>query len=123
MDHLDRFQTEAAVDEVFAFLGRFPKGSELVFTFSPDGARSESHRELERLVARVGEPMQSFVSEEALAAKLRRAGFGEILFVSPAARDLGGRTDGLQAPRRTTLARARIQETSSPTSGRGPHSG
>jgi methyltransferase (TIGR00027 family) len=102
---------EPAIDELFAFVGGFPKGSELVLTFSPDGDRSLAHRQLERVVAEVGEPLQTFISEEKLTAKLRRAGFSEVHFVSPeeiATRYMRDRADGLQVPRRTTLARARI---------------
>jgi methyltransferase (TIGR00027 family) len=105
------YLTEAATDDLFSFLGGFPPGSELVLTFSPEGERSEAHRRLERLVAEVGEPMQSHVSEEALAAQLQRVGFHQVHFVAPveiADRYLQGRADGLQPPRRTTLARARI---------------
>jgi methyltransferase (TIGR00027 family) len=105
------YLTEAATLDLFAFLARFAKGSELVFTFSPEGERTAAHRQLERRVAEAGEPMQSFVSEEVLTARLHQAGFGHVAFVSPgeiASRYLGERADGLQPPRRTTLGRARI---------------
>ncbi|MFI5184272.1 MAG: class I SAM-dependent methyltransferase [Vicinamibacteria bacterium] len=102
---------EAAIDDLFSFLGGFPSGSELVLTFSPEGKESEAHRELARSVASVGEPLQTRVSQEALAAQLRRAGFTEIAFVSPeeiASRYMRNRADALRPPRWTTLARARI---------------
>lgn len=105
------YLTQATIDELFALLGGFPRGSELVFTFSPAAERTQAQRRLEQLVADVGEPMQTFVSEETLAAKLRRAGFDEVAFVPPeeiAARYMRDRRDGLTPPRRTTLGRARI---------------
>ncbi len=105
------YLTETAAAELFEFLGRFPAGSELILTFSPDGKRTEADRRFEERVASVGEPLQNFISEEALVEKLKLAGFHQVAFVSPAeiaSRYLRTRSDGLTPPRRTTLARARV---------------
>ena len=105
------YLTESAIGELFGLLGGFPTGSELVFTFSPAGERTEGQRRLARRVAEVGEPLRSFFTEEDLRERLRGAGFREVTFVTPgelAERYLGDRTDGLERPRQATLGHARI---------------
>jgi hypothetical protein len=66
---------------------------------------------MEERVAAVGEPLRSCFSEDALTAKLGKAGFPGVLF--PTTEEIGtrymqDRTDGLQPPRHKTLARARL---------------
>ncbi len=103
------YLTEAAVGELFGFLGGFPTSSEVVLSFSPPRAPLERPSPTEERVAAVGEPFQTRLSEDALAAALQRAGFHGVVFPTSeeiGARYLQARTDGLQPPRRRTLARA-----------------
>jgi methyltransferase (TIGR00027 family) len=105
------YLTETTASDLLAFLGSFPKGSELVLSFSQDGERTGASRRLEELVASVGEPLQYRVSGDDLTAKLRQVGFRNVHLVTPeeiATRYLRDRSDGLRPPRRTTLARAWI---------------
>lgn len=105
------YLTGAAAQELFALLGTFPAGSELVLTFSPESDRTDSERRFAEKVASIGEPLRYFVSEAALTENLKHAGFSEVAFLSPAeisSRYLGQRSDGLEPPRRTTMAHARI---------------
>jgi methyltransferase (TIGR00027 family) len=105
------YLTQGAIDDLFAFLGSFPKHSEVVLSFLPQRDRTEGSSRMEERVAAVGEPLRSCFSEDALTAKLGKAGFPGVLF--PTTEEIGtrymqDRTDGLQPPRHKTLARARL---------------
>jgi|SRR5271165_3246166 len=98
------YLSNEAVDAIFSFVGSLPKGSEVAFTFTqPDGDEALAGR-----VAALGEPMRSHFDLASLEAKLRAAGFGEILIVGNAEADalLGRRHDGLLAPSRASIAAA-----------------
>ena len=103
------YLTEDAVEEVFTFVAGLPKGSEIVFTFS--GRRDEQRETspLATMAASLGEPWLSKLYEEDLAPRLTRLGFSEVTVLSAReaeARYFGGRTDGLEAPRRARVASA-----------------
>lgn len=80
------YLTEDAVTSTLAVLGRFPKGSELVMDFIlPDYSRqneviSDGLDQLEKVVAKMGEPFLSLNSEEELQAMLEKAGFSAVHF-------------------------------------------
>ena len=73
---------ENAIDAVLRTVAAFPAGSQIVLTFAPRPGNCPSP--LERRVASLGEPWVSFFTAEALAAKLHRAGFSQVEFLSPA---------------------------------------
>jgi O-methyltransferase involved in polyketide biosynthesis len=91
-----------------------PSGSEIVFTFAqrPSGGSEDAERRrLAEQAAEVGEPWPSYFSPDALEQKLRALGFIEVSFLSPdeaRRRYFDGRTDGLVAPRRSSICRARV---------------
>jgi len=96
-----------AADDVFRLVAGFPAGSEIVFTFArPDSALSG----VGRRAADAGEPWRTHFSQEALKVKLRDLGFRVVSFLSPAqaARAFQGRTDGLAAPARCSIAAAGV---------------
>jgi methyltransferase (TIGR00027 family) len=101
---------EAAVDAVLRTVAVYPRGSEIVLTFSPpdsDGAASR----MAAHVAAMGEPWKTRLEPEVLLAKLRAAGFSESGLVSAqdlTARYFTDRTDGLPPPSRERLAWARV---------------
>jgi methyltransferase (TIGR00027 family) len=107
--------TEEAADDVFRFVASLPPGSEIVFTFAPRRAeRTDPSQHLSRVaaaVAEMGEPWRTFTDPGELAAKLRRFGFSDVAVLSPADaedRYFKGRTDGLPAPKRASIATATV---------------
>jgi len=108
------YLTEAAVDAVLATVAAFPKDSEIVFTFArasrPDQESADGPTLAERAAA-LGEPWLSYFEPEQLDAKLRAFGFSNVYFLTPAEsrkKYFEGRTDGLEAPRRISIAGATI---------------
>jgi methyltransferase (TIGR00027 family) len=105
---------EAAVKELFEFVGAMPRGSELVFTFSqPDSALDprelEIRAKINSAVNEMGEPWRSYFDPQRLCEMLLSAGFSEVTFLTPDTaeeRYFRGRTDALRAPRRVRLGRA-----------------
>ena len=106
------YLTEAAIDEVLSFAGTLVPGSALVLTFAqPEAPRDDAGPTLADLAAAAGEPWISRFTVEAMEGKLRRAGFSEVVFLTPetaAARYYRDRADGLPPPRRVNTALARI---------------
>jgi methyltransferase (TIGR00027 family) len=80
------YLTAEAVTSTLAVLGTFPKGSELVMDFVlPDYSRqneviSDGLDQLEKVVAKMGEPFLSLNTEEELEAMLKTAGFSRVDF-------------------------------------------
>ncbi|WP_224360289.1 class I SAM-dependent methyltransferase [Hyalangium versicolor] len=104
---------EAAVHQVFTFVGSLPPSSEIVFTFT--GTRQEVDQPaLPALASRVeslGEPFRSHLFEEDLVPKLTGLGFSEVTVLTPEQsreRYFQGRSDRLPAPRRARIASARV---------------
>lgn len=108
------YLTEAAVLEVLRGVARFPKGSEIVFTFAPsptgDDAVDESlQRFIAELAASAGEPWKTYFDADDLAARLRAEGFSNVELIAPAeaaARYYAARNDDLPPPRRRMLVSA-----------------
>jgi methyltransferase (TIGR00027 family) len=99
------YLTQTAVDQIFQLVAGFPPGSEIVFTFSrPDSSGSA----IAQRAAAAGEPWRSHFDPEGLGAKLLAAGFASLSFLGPAqaAHIFEGRTDGLEAPARCSIAAA-----------------
>lgn len=106
------YLTEPAIDAVFEAVAACPSGSEITFTFSQPraGQPGDSVRDdLASRAAALGEPWLTYFEPDRLEEKLRRMGFRDVAFLTPAdaaTRYFSGRTDGLPAPRRTTIASA-----------------
>jgi len=109
------YLTEEAAYDVFRVVAAFPKGSEIVFTFSqPDSALDAGEAARRQLLASaagsLGEPWRTHFDRESLVTRLRTMGFSAVSVLDPAeaqAKYFQGRTDGLKAPRRENVARAR----------------
>jgi methyltransferase (TIGR00027 family) len=108
------YLTEPAIDAVLATVAATPRGSEIVFTFAPadpvtGGPASPELSGLASLAATAGEPWRTYFAPEELVAKLRTLGFSSVELLAPddaAQRYFAGRTDGLPAPRRSTIVSA-----------------
>jgi methyltransferase (TIGR00027 family) len=107
------YLTEAAVFDVLRDVARFPKGSEIVFTFAPsptgDGVTDEALQRFAELAASVGEPWQTYFDPDDLAARTRQAGFSNVELMEPseaAARYFVARNDDLPPPRRRSIVSA-----------------
>ena len=106
------YLTEAAVFDVLREVLRFPKGSEIVFTFAPapsGDSMDEAQQRLAELAASVGEPWQTYFEPDDLAARLRAEHFSEVELLEPseaAARYFEARNDGLPPPRRRSIVSA-----------------
>jgi methyltransferase (TIGR00027 family) len=102
------YLTQPAIDAVFATIATFPKGSEIVFTFS---SRARNTLTAQR-VAAGGEPWLTHTLPNALAKQLYGHGFSRVEFLRPATmRALyvpKPRTDSLAAPGRTAIASATV---------------
>ena len=103
------YLTRPAVEAVFSFVGGLPKGSRMVLTFAQpeDGGTSR----LADMAASVGEPWITRFTPEELKAELLRAGFGSVHILTPEEahdRFFQGRSDGLPAPRRASIAYAEV---------------
>lgn len=99
------YLTRDAVDAVFRFVARMPRGSEIAFTFSaprPDDTRLASR------VAALGEPLRTRIDVLELERMLRDFGFRETTVLTPGAaqRLLGTRSDTLRLPPRESIAAA-----------------
>ncbi len=72
---------EDAIDAVLGSVAKFPAGSEIVLTFAqPPG---DSPSPLSQHTSSMGEPWVSYFEPDAIEAKLRRAGFSKVVFLSP----------------------------------------
>jgi methyltransferase (TIGR00027 family) len=104
------YLSEDAVLAVLRTVAALPAESEIVFTFAqPDRAvpsPDPAHQTMAERAAAVGEPWLSFFEPAELEARLRGLAFREVSFLTPAEADeryFAGRTDGLSAPRRTSI--------------------
>ncbi len=109
------YLTEAAIDAVLQTIVKFPASSEIVFTFarprSPQDDASWDSPVLAERAAALGEPWLTYFEPDPLEAKLRAFGFSDVYFLTPdeaRRRYFEGRTDGLSAPRRTTIVSATV---------------
>jgi methyltransferase (TIGR00027 family) len=97
----------SAIEALFRTVGAFPRGSELVFTYSP---RRDSP--FEARAAALGEPWLSHHEPGELAPLLERCGFRRVEFLEPETarqhyfRDAA--PGGLAAPQRVSIARATV---------------
>lgn len=103
------YLTRDAIDAVLATVASFPKGSEIVLTFTqpPDPDRGPSV--FAERAAALGEPWISFFTLPEMEALLRGHGFSDVRFLmreDAQARYYLGRSDGLQPPRRASIATA-----------------
>ncbi len=98
------YLTKEAAAHTFGFLGKFPKGSAVVFDYSvPRSSLSLLERlaldALSRRVARAGEPFRLFFTPQELDEFLRGLGFGDIEQLAPGeinSRYFANRQDGLR---------------------------
>lgn len=101
------YLNDAAVQAIFGLVAEFPSQSEIVFTFSTAEALES---ELAQKAAALGEPWQSYLDSRTLPQRLQGLGFSavDVLGHAEAQRYFNGRSDGLQAPRRVSIAAARV---------------
>jgi methyltransferase (TIGR00027 family) len=107
------YLTEDAVDAVFRTVGMLPRSTEIVFTFAQRRPEEDGGAEsrLAAQAAAVGEPWLSYFEPASLEAKLLAFGFSNVYFLTPEdaeERYFTGRTDGLPAPARTSIASATV---------------
>ena len=107
------YLTEKTVFDVLTDVARFPKESEIVFTFAPsptsDSAADEALQRLAELAASVGEPWRTYFNSDELPQRLREIGFSNVELIDPsdaAARYYVARTDDLPPPRRRSIVSA-----------------
>jgi methyltransferase (TIGR00027 family) len=100
------YLTRDAVDAVFDLVARFPKGSEIVFTFvTADGLDTD----VAGRAAAVGEPWLTALDAESLPRDLEAKGFSSVTFLDleeTRRNFFQDRTDGLELPQRTGIASA-----------------
>jgi methyltransferase (TIGR00027 family) len=99
------YLTMEAIDAVLAFVATLPAGTEMVFTFTQKRA-AEGPMALR--AAELGEPWITFFSPQELHEHLEKFGFSSISFLTPEEARIHyfpQRTDGLEAPLRTSIAR------------------
>ena len=101
------YLNDAAVQAIFRLVAEFPSPSEIVFTFSTAEARES---ELAQRAGALGEPWQSHLDPRTLPQQLQGLGFPavDVLGLAEAQRYFSGRSDGLQPPRRVSIATARV---------------
>jgi methyltransferase (TIGR00027 family) len=100
------YLTREAVDAIFALVGGFPVGSEIVFTFSQQDAAVSSLADKVKLL---GEPWRTHFEPDAMMRDLHALGFLEISFLTTDAAEQAyfqRRNDGLHAPRSAGIAAA-----------------
>ena len=78
---------ESAMDAVLETIAGFPAQSEVVFTFTHpkemhDDREAHFHSSLSRAVSGRGEPFVSYFAPSQIEAKLKRAGFRSVFFLS-----------------------------------------
>ena len=98
---------EEAIDAVLASVAAFPQGSEIVLTFVSLHGGSRSPFDLSAALA--GEPWLSYFTPEEIEHMLRRAGFAQVEFLTPAeaeVRYFRTRPNDLPVPRQTHIVSA-----------------
>jgi methyltransferase (TIGR00027 family) len=107
------YLTESAIDAVLRTILTFPRSSEIVFTFvQPRSLAAPGDVPmLSAMAASVGEPWVTYFEPKPLRAKLLGLGFSVVEFLTPAdtsSRYFRDRSDGLAAPRRTSIVSATV---------------
>lgn len=108
------YLTDAAVMAVLAMIVGFPARSEIVFTFAQPRAPGESYDggpSLAERAAEAGEPWLSYFEPAALRDRLTALGYSSVEFLTAeraASVYFADRSDGLQAPRRVSIASATV---------------
>jgi methyltransferase (TIGR00027 family) len=108
------YLSESAAERIFAMTGSLAAGSEFVFNFSGPDASTEGPPlpgSAPARMAAIGEPWRTRFEPEALASRLKAAGFGSVEFLfadDVTERYLRGRKDGLRAPKRVVIADATV---------------
>ena len=103
------YLNEEAIDAVLRSVASFPSGSEIVLTFTQP--RGDSPSPFDARAASVGEPWVSYFTPEAIAAKLRDAGFSNVEFLSRTdaeARYFRDRPQDLPVPRQVNIVSSYI---------------
>ena len=99
-----------AVDAIFRVVASFPKGSQMVFTFS-QGESSAGFSAMAKEVAAVGEPFRTYHDPDTLYRELLEIGYSQVAILTPEqAADLyySGTGVVLPAPRRAAIACAHV---------------
>ena len=105
------YLTENSVRSIFAFVASFPRGSELVLSFSQGHDKGGVVKSLADASAAVGEPWNTYHTMEELTQQLMDSGFSEVLFLTPEEAEVRyyrDRQDNLPPPKRVTIARALV---------------
>jgi len=105
------YLTPDAIDAVLRFAADRPKGSEIVLTFSTPPSDPQNPGLLITLVAKGGEPWQTYFTEDELMRYLTSLGFATVTIPTPdeiATWYIGERHDGLATSQRANIARASV---------------
>ena len=104
------YLTPEAVDAIFDLVASFPASSEIAFTYSPPQLRPSATA---ARAAAQGEPWLSRISQGDLTRQLKRLGFADVAFLdyeqARRAYFPARRLDGLEPPRRGTIAAAVVR--------------
>lgn len=109
------YLTDDAFMAIVRLVAAFPAGSEIVLTFAQPAPLHESDTSgettrLAEVAAKLGEPWRTYFLPETLETRLRDSGFSNVQLYTPElmAPYFATRTDGLPAPRRTSIVAARV---------------
>jgi O-methyltransferase involved in polyketide biosynthesis len=100
------YLTPQAADAIFELVASFPRGSEIAFTFGSPGSLTS---DMAMRAGAAGEPWRTQYEPGALERKLKGLGFSTVTFLEASHANLryfAGRTDGLRAPDRASIASA-----------------
>ena len=108
------YLTEPAIDATLATVRSFPRDSEIVLTFASrpttaelEAAGAGNTSRLAQMAAAVGEPWISYFEPAEIERKLRRAGFPDVLLLTPElARERYFARQELPLPMRTSIVSA-----------------
>lgn len=108
------YLTGEAIAALFQSIASLPPQTEIVFSFSsrnPNSGQPHRATTTETQAASGGEPWITFFQPDALEQNLHADGFSEVFFLTPEEtnrRYLQGRSDGLSASPRISIASARV---------------
>lgn len=105
------YLTREAIESVLRTVAGFPHGSEIVLTFAQPREPGPAGAALSEAAAAAGEPWLSYFTPDEMTALLHDAGFTRVVLLSrdeAERRYFGDRADGLEAPRRVSIARATV---------------
>jgi len=105
------YLTLDAITTVLDFVASLPSPTEIVFTFAQPTRWFEKPSVIALAAEAAGEPWKTRLTPEEVEALLKRAGFTSLEFLTrdqAMVRYFSGRADGLEPPKRVSIASARV---------------